>query len=133
MTMSKLTKTPALQAGPWLERIVWNEHGLVPVIAQGASTGDVLMMAWMNQEALLQTLQIGEAVYWSRSRKKLWHKGEESGHFQIVREIRLDCDGDTIFLIVDQKDGIACHTGRHSCFFHEWDSVASDWVDTIKP
>lgn len=129
--MPKLIKTPALQAGPWLERIVWNEHGLVPVIAQEASSGDVLMMAWMNQEALLQTLRIGEAVYWSRSRKKLWHKGQESGHFQTVHEIRLDCDGDTILLIVDQQGGIACHTGRHSCFFNEWDSVANNWVDTI--
>ena len=133
MTTSKLVKIPTLQAGPWLERIVWNEQGLVPVIAQEASSGDVLMMAWMNQEALLQTLQKGESVYWSRSRKKLWHKGEESGYFQTVREIRLDCDGDTILLIVDQKGGIACHTGRHSCFFNEWDSVASNWVDTMKP
>ena len=133
MTTPKLTKTPTLQEGPWLDRIVWNDLGLVPVIAQEASSGDVLMMAWMNQEALLQTLQKGEAVYWSRSRNKLWHKGEESGHFQTIREIRLDCDGDTLLLIVDQKGGIACHTGRHSCFFNEWDPVASNWVDTIKP
>jgi phosphoribosyl-AMP cyclohydrolase len=124
---------PLLKPGQWLDRIVWNEQGLVPVIAQEASSGDVLMMAWMNQEALLQTLQKGESVYWSRSRNKLWNKGEESGHIQTVREIRLDCDGDTILLIVDQKDGIACHTGRHSCFFNEWDSVANNWVDTIKP
>ena len=133
MTNAKFTKTSGLEPGPWLERIIWNEQGLVPVIAQEASSGDVLMMAWMNQESLLQTLQKGEAVYWSRSRNKLWHKGEESGHTQTVREIRLDCDGDTLLLIVDQKDGIACHTGRHSCFFNEWDSVASNWVDTMKP
>ncbi len=90
MTNAKFTKTSGLQAGPWLDRIVWNEQGLVPVIAQEASSGDVLMMAWMNQASLLQTLQKGEAVYWSRSRNKLWHKGEESGHTQTVREIRLD-------------------------------------------
>jgi phosphoribosyl-AMP cyclohydrolase len=100
---------------------------------QEASSGDVLMMAWMNQEALFKTLQTGQAVYFSRSRNKLWHKGEVSGHTQTVREIRLDCDGDTLLLIVDQKDGIACHTGRHSCFFNEWDSVASNWVATMKP
>ena len=117
----------------WLDQVTWNEQGLVAVIAQEFDTGDVLMMAWMNQASLLQTLQKGEAVYWSRSRNKLWHKGEESGHTQTVREIRLDCDGDTLLLIVDQKDGIACHTGRHSCFFNEWDSVASNWVDTMKP
>ncbi len=133
MTNAKFTKTSGLEPGPWLERIVWNEQGLVPVIAQEASSGDVLMMAWMNQASLLQTLQKGEAVYWSRSRNKLWHKGEESGHTQAVREIRLDCDGDTLLLIVDQKDEIACHTGRHSCFFNECDSVASNWVDTMKP
>ena len=96
MSSSQFTKSSALQAGPWLERIIWNEQGLVPVIAQEASSGDVLMMAWMNRDALLKTLQTGQAVYWSRSRNKLWHKGEESGHIQTVREIRLDCDGDTI-------------------------------------
>ena len=116
----------------WIEQINWSD-GLVPVIAQDSVTGVVLMFAFMNHEALLKTVEIGEAVYWSRSRKKLWHKGEESGHTQTVREIRLDCDGDTILLIVDQKDGIACHTGRHSCFFNEWDSVASNWVDTMRP
>jgi phosphoribosyl-AMP cyclohydrolase len=122
-----------LKIGPWLKRIAWNDQGLVPTIVQEASSGDVLMMAWMNQEALFKTLQTGQAVYFSRSRNKLWHKGEVSGHTQTVREIRLDCDGDTLLLIVDQKDGIACHTGRHSCFFNEWDSVASNWVATMKP
>jgi phosphoribosyl-AMP cyclohydrolase len=112
----------------WLEQIRWNEHGLVAVIAQEFGSKDVLMLAWMNREALSQTLQKGQAVYWSRSRKQLWHKGEESGHTQAIREVRLDCDGDTILLIVDQKDRIACHTGKHSCFFNEWDTVAQHWV-----
>ncbi|MDB5853515.1 MAG: hisI, partial [Herminiimonas sp.] len=101
----------------WLNRVKWDENGLVPVIAQEVGTGDVLMFAWMNREALLQTVTGGEAVYWSRSRKKLWHKGEESGHIQKVQEIRLDCDEDVVLLKVEQVDGIACHTGRHSCFF----------------
>ena len=105
---------------------------MVPVIAQEAGSKDVLMMAWMNRDALLETLRLGEAVYWSRSRQKLWHKGEESGHTQKVREIRLDCDGDTILLLVEQKDGIACHTGEHSCFFLNWDSAKSAWVDESK-
>jgi phosphoribosyl-AMP cyclohydrolase len=87
------------------------------------------MMAWMNRDALLATLRLGEAVYWTRSRQKLWHKGEESGHTQKVKEIRLDCDGDTILLLVEQKDGIACHTGEHSCFFRQWDSAKLAWVD----
>ena len=106
-----------LNATSWLDQVTWNEQGLVPVIAQEASSGDVLMMAWMNREALSLTLSQGEAIYWSRSRNKLWHKGEESGHVQTVKSIHLDCDGDTILIKVDQKDGIACHTGAHSCFF----------------
>jgi phosphoribosyl-AMP cyclohydrolase len=112
-----------------LDAVTWNEKGLVPVIAQEFGSGDVLMMAWMNQDALLETLRLGEAVYWTRSRQKLWHKGEESGHTQKIKEIRLDCDGDTILLVVEQKDGIACHTGQHSCFFREWDSAQSVWID----
>ena len=112
-----------------LDAVIWNDQGLVPVIAQEASSGDVLMMAWMNRDALLATLRLGEAVYWTRSRQKLWHKGEESGHTQKVKEIRLDCDGDTILLLVEQKDGIACHTGEHSCFFKQWDSAKATWVD----
>lgn len=112
-----------------LDAVTWNEQGLVPVIAQEFGSGDVLMMAWMNQDALLETLRIGEAVYWTRSRQKLWHKGEESGHTQKIKEIRLDCDGDTILLVVEQKDGIACHTGEHSCFFRQWDSDQSAWID----
>ena len=101
----------------WLDEIKWNDDGLVPVIAQDAADGRVLMLAWMNREALQLTARDGHAVYWSRSRRKLWHKGEESGHQQQVREIRLDCDNDVIILQVEQKGGIACHTGRRSCFF----------------
>ncbi len=106
----------------WLNKIKWDENGLVPVIAQEIGSGDVLMFAWMNRAALSQTVESGEAVYWSRSRKKLWHKGEESGHTQKVREIRLDCDEDVLLLKVEQAGGIACHTGRHSCFFQKYDS-----------
>lgn len=101
----------------WLEKVAWNADGLAPVIAQEAGTGKVLMLAWMNREALAKTLELGEAVYWSRSRARLWHKGERSGHVQAVRDIRLDCDGDTLLLEVEQRGGIACHTGRHHCFF----------------
>jgi phosphoribosyl-AMP cyclohydrolase len=112
-----------------LEAVTWNEQGLVPVIAQEVDSGDVLMMAWMNSDALLETLRLGEAVYWTRSRQKLWHKGEESGHTQKIKEIRLDCDGDTILLLVEQKDRIACHTGEHSCFFLRLDPTTTSWVD----
>ena len=115
-----------------LEAVTWNKQGVVPVIAQEVGSKDILMMAWMNRDALLATLRLGEAVYWTRSRQKLWHKGEESGHTQKVKEIRLDCDGDTIVLLVEQKDGIACHTGEHSCFFLRWDSDKSAWVDESK-
>jgi phosphoribosyl-AMP cyclohydrolase len=125
--MSDINKNPQDQT--LLDAVIWNDQGLVPVIAQEASSGDVLMMAWMNRDALLATLRLGEAVYWTRSRQKLWHKGEESGHTQKVKEIRLDCDGDTILLLVEQKDGIACHTGEHSCFFKQWDSAKATWVN----
>ncbi len=118
----------------WLDEIRWDENGLVPVIAQEAATGDVLMFAWMNREALARTAECGEAVYWSRSRKKLWHKGEESGHIQKVHEIRLDCDNDVVLLKITQQGhepGIACHTGRHSCFFSKL--VQGEWqpVDPV--
>ena len=118
----------------WLNKVKWDEHGLVPVIAQELGSNDVLMFAWMNRDALLKTVELGEAGYWSRSRKKLWHKGEESGHIQKVREIRLDCDEDVVLLKVEQVDGIACHTGRHSCFFQkfEGDEKSGDWT-TIEP
>jgi len=101
----------------WLNKVNWSEDGLVAAIAQDAVTGRVLMVAWMDRDALKLTQQKGEAVYWSRSRKKLWHKGEESGHIQKVKEIRLDCDGDAILLQIEQQGGIACHTGRESCFY----------------
>lgn len=111
----------------WLNKINWSEEGLVPAIAQDAATGRVLMVAWMDREALKLTRQTNEAVYWSRSRKKLWHKGEESGHFQKVKEIRLDCDGDVILLKVEQLGGIACHTGRESCFYSRLEN--GRWVE----
>jgi len=112
----------------WLEQISWTEDGLVPTIAQEAGSGRVLMMAWMNRQSLQQTVTGGKAVYWSRSRQRLWHKGEESGHEQLVKEIHLDCDGDVLLLIVEQVGGIACHTGRHSCFFRRLEQDA--WVET---
>lgn len=100
-----------------LDAISWNADGLIPVVAQEQKSGRVLMLAWMNREALTATIREGYAIYWSRSRRRLWRKGEESGHVQRVREIRLDCDNDTLLLIVEQVGGIACHTGRESCFF----------------
>ena len=111
----------------YFDALNWGADGLLPVIAQDAATGEVLMVAWMNREALQQTVACGQAVYWSRSRGKLWHKGEESGHFQLVREIRTDCDNDVILLKVEQQGGIACHTGRRSCFFRRLDGVR--WLD----
>ena len=101
----------------WLDEIGWDERGLVPAIAQDAATGRVLMVAWMSRESLAQTVASGEAVYFSRSRGRLWRKGEESGHVQRVREVRLDCDGDVVLLAIEQAGGIACHTGRERCFF----------------
>jgi len=112
----------------WLNEVPWDKDGLVPVITQDFSTGRVLTLAWMNREALTLTADKGEAVYWSRSRKKLWRKGEESGHTQKVRELRLDCDSDAILLRVDQAGGIACHTGRESCFFRKLENER--WVET---
>ncbi|OIO73631.1 MAG: phosphoribosyl-AMP cyclohydrolase [Gallionellaceae bacterium CG1_02_56_997] len=115
----------------WLNKVNWSDDGLVPAIAQDAVTGRVLMMAWMDREALMLTWQKGEAVYWSRSRRKLWHKGEESGHIQMVREIRLDCDGDVILLQIEQQGGIACHTGRQSCFFSVLGQQGWQEVDAV--
>jgi len=103
----------------WLDSVRWDRDGLVPAIAQEAGSGQVLMLAWMNREALAETARTGRAVYWSRSRQKLWRKGEESGHVQIVQDIRLDCDNDVVLLTVNQQGGIACHTGRHHCFFQQ--------------
>jgi phosphoribosyl-AMP cyclohydrolase len=112
----------------WIDEIKWDKDGLVPAIAQEAGTGTILMMAWMNPESLRLTEQTGHAVYFSRSRQKLWHKGEESGHQQLVKSIRVDCDADVVLLEVEQKGGIACHTGRHNCFYRElregqWEEV----------
>ena len=103
----------------WLDQVHWDNQGLAPVITQDAASGKVLMFAWMNREALAQTAATGQAVDWSRSRNKLWHKGEESGHTQLVKDIRLDCDADAILLRVEQIGGIACHTGRERCFFQQ--------------
>jgi phosphoribosyl-AMP cyclohydrolase len=114
----------------WLNEIKWTDEGLVPAIAQDAQDGVILMVAWMNREALSLTAREGKAVYWSRSRQQLWRKGEESGHEQVVKEIRLDCDNDVVMLQVQQHGGIACHTGRRSCFFQRLEGER--WV-TVEP
>ncbi|WP_018986660.1 phosphoribosyl-AMP cyclohydrolase [Methylophilus methylotrophus] len=114
----------------WLDQVAWTEDGLVPVIAQEKETGKILMFAWMNREALQLTRETGHAVYFSRSRNKLWHKGEESGHTQMVHDIRLDCDNDVVMITVEQLGGIACHTGRHNCFFQQLQG--DEWV-TVEP
>ena len=114
----------------WLDQVAWTEDGLVPVIAQEKETGKILMFAWMNREALQLTRETGHAVYFSRSRNKLWHKGEESGHTQIVHDIRLDCDNDVVMITVEQLGAIACHTGRHNCFFQQLQG--DEWV-TVEP
>ncbi len=116
---------PDSTATDWLDQVTWNDAGLVCAIAQEAQHGRVLMQAWMNREALFETVQTGYAVYWSRSRQRLWRKGEASGHRQRVRRIRLDCDGDAVLLVVEQEGGIACHSGHESCFFREYE--AADW------
>jgi phosphoribosyl-AMP cyclohydrolase len=112
----------------WLDEVPWDQEGLITAIAQDAASGRILMVAWMNREALAATVEKGEAVYWSRSRRRLWHKGEESGHVQKVREVRLDCDADAVLLQVEQVAGIACHTGRESCFFRKLEN--GRWVST---
>ena len=112
----------------WLDEVNWDAEGLVPVVAQEAATGKVLMFAWMNRDALASTVATGEAVYWSRSRRRLWRKGEQSGHVQKVVELRLDCDEDAVLITVEQVGGIACHTGRQRCFFHRL--VDGKWVVT---
>lgn len=114
----------------WLDQVAWNADGLVPVIAQDQEAGQILMFAWMNREALALTQSLGRAVYFSRSRNKLWYKGEESGHVQLVHNIRLDCDNDVVLLQVTQQGGIACHTGRHHCFFQQLQGES--WV-TVEP
>jgi len=112
----------------WLDELNWNEQGLVPAIAQDAASGQVLTLAWMNRESLAETAKTGRAVYWSRSRGRLWRKGEESGHVQKVLEMRLDCDADAVLLKVEQVGGIACHTGRERCFFRKFEN--GRWVTT---
>lgn len=117
----------------WLDDVKWDRDGLVPVIAQELGSNDVLMLAYMNRDALTKTAELGRAVYWSRSRQKLWFKGEESGHVQQVHEVRLDCDADVVLLKVTQlghDPGIACHTGRHSCFFQK---LEGDQWSTVEP
>ena len=114
----------------WLDEVPWNEHELVAVVTQDVKSGRILTVAWMNREALQKTAETNEAVYWSRSRKKLWRKGEESGYAQTVREVRIDCDADAVLLKVEQVGGIACHTGRESCFFRKLEN--GKWV-TVDP
>jgi phosphoribosyl-AMP cyclohydrolase len=116
----------------WIEAVCWNADGLVPAVAQDARSGEVLMLAWMNREALERTLDTGEATYWSRSRKALWRKGETSGHVLRVREVRLDCDADVVLLSVESVAGITCHTGRRRCFFRrlEGEGGSRRWVET---
>lgn len=118
----------------WLDEVKWDRDGLVPAIAQEAASGDVLMLAWMNRDALARTAELGEAVYWSRSRQRLWHKGEESGNVQRVVGMRLDCDGDAVLLEVEQlghEPAVACHTGRHSCFYRRRDGSAWASVEPV--
>jgi phosphoribosyl-AMP cyclohydrolase len=119
-------------SGGWIDAVAWNADGLVPAVAQDASSGEVLMVAWMNREALERTLETGEATYWSRSRRALWRKGETSGHVLKVREVRLDCDGDTVLLAVESVAGVACHTGRRRCFFRRLEGAGGGrrWVAT---
>lgn len=115
----------------WLDEVSWDRDGLVPAVAQDAVSGRLLMLAWMNRDALRLTAETGQAVYWSRSRGRLWRKGEQSGHHQIVRELRLDCDNDAVLLSVEQVGGIACHTGRPSCFFRKLED--GSWRETEPP
>jgi phosphoribosyl-AMP cyclohydrolase len=115
-------------ADEWIEQLNWDEKGLIPVVTQDAASGNVLTVAWMNREALKLTASLGEAVYWSRSRQRIWHKGEESGHRQKIVEIRLDCDEDVLLLKVEQIGGIACHTGRERCFFRRLED--GKWIVT---
>ncbi len=119
------------ESAAWLDDVAWNEHGLAPAIAQDASSGAVLMLAWVNRQALAATAMLGEAVYWSRSRQKLWHKGESSGHTQQLLEIRLDCDADAVLFRVSQIGGIACHTGRAHCFYRQLGSEGWESVDPV--
>ncbi len=116
----------------WLDAVRWDADGLVPAIAQDHLTGRVLMVAWMNREALSLTVAEQRGIYWSRSRGRLWRKGEESGHVQLLKELRLDCDGDVVILQIEQLGGIACHTGRESCFYRRYDNGAWQTVDAVQ-
>jgi phosphoribosyl-AMP cyclohydrolase len=131
MTTPATGPAAATVGAEWLDAVRWDDAGLVTAIAQEAATQRILMVAWMDRAALLETATTGRAVYWSRSRGRLWRKGEESGHFQQVSEIRLDCDGDVVLLTIDQEGGIACHTGRHSCFFSRLENGAWRVVDPV--
>lgn len=115
----------------WLDEVNWDEQGLAPAIAQASDTGRVLTLAWMNRDALAATVAENRAVYWSRSRRRLWRKGEESGHIQRLKELRIDCDADAILLLVEQAGGIACHTGRESCFFRKYDKDGWNTTDPV--
>jgi len=115
----------------WLDEIKWTEDGLVPVITQETGSGKILMFAWMNRDSFRLTVETGHVVYWSRSRQKLWHKGEESGNQQVVKDIRIDCDNDVVLIEVEQKGGIACHTGRHNCFFKQLQDQQWVTVDSV--
>ncbi len=128
--MNKLVVDSANETS-WLEAVKWDAQGLVPAIAQEAASGEILMFAWMNREALALTVAEGRVVYWSRSRNRLWRKGEESGHVQWVKEIRLDCDNDAVLLKVEQVSGMACHTGRKSCFFQRLEAGVWRAVDPV--
>jgi phosphoribosyl-AMP cyclohydrolase len=127
MSTTQLDQLPTT----WIDQVQFDERGLVPVIAQEVLTKKILMFAWMNQQALQETVRTKQAVYWSRSRNRLWRKGEESGHTQLVRDIRLDCDGDVILLKVEQQGGIACHTGRESCFYSHLDNEQWQVVEPV--
>ena len=115
----------------WLDALKWDENGMIPAIAQDAASGRVVMFAWMNRESLQLTVESGNAVYWSRSRQRLWRKGEESGNFQKVISIRADCDGDVLLLEIEQVGGMACHTGRESCFYRVWNGSGWEVVDAV--
>ncbi len=119
----------------WLDEIKWDDRGLIPAIAQDHETGEILMVAWMNRESIELSIQEQRAIYWSRSRQKLWRKGEESGNVQRLHQLRLDCDADVLLLEVEQIGGVACHTGRRSCFYRKLDVTSGEWVidaDVIK-
>ncbi|MFO7582241.1 phosphoribosyl-AMP cyclohydrolase [Guyparkeria sp.] len=127
-----MTDAQDTETHDWIDEIVFDEHGLVPAIAQDHASGRILMFAWMNREAIAQTVAQGEAVYFSRSRQRLWHKGEQSGHTQKVHEIRLDCDGDVLLLSIEQIGHIACHTGRESCFYRRLEDGHWQVVDEVR-